>query len=399
MKLAWLLFSTFPIVAQWPQYGGPEGNFVSKTAVASTWPQSGPKQLWTRPLGEGYSGVTIDSGILYTMYRNTNEEVIVALDNASGKTKWELAYESSRSGLALENGPGPHSTPLVLGDRVFTIGIRGRMHALDKKTGKLAWSKELFTSFPGSSEADRGYSVSPVAYKNTILVKLGGPNHAIVALNPKDGSLLWQSESWVNAPATPIVVQIGGKDVLLTQFSEEVVSLTRNGKVLWTHPHKTDWGLNITPPLYGPDRIVVVTSAYSGGARGIQLDANGTNPQELWKHNRLRVHFTTALRIDGHVYGSSGDFGPSPLTCVEVKSGRVVWQDRTFSKANLVQAGNKTILLDEDGVLGLVTLAPEGLKVHSKSQVASSNAWTAPSLAGTILYVRDRKNIAAFDLK
>ena len=110
----------------------------------------------------------------------------------------------------------------------------------------------------------------------------------------------------------------------------------------------------------------MVTSAYSGGARGLQLSATGTNPTELWKHNRLRVHFTTALAIGDHVYGSSGDFGPSPLTCIEAKTGRVIWQDRTFAKANLVKAGDKVILLDEDGTLALVTLTPEGLRCTQK---------------------------------
>ena len=114
----------------------------------------------------------------------------------------------------------------------------------------------------------------------------------------------------------------------------------------------------------------------------------------------MRLHHGTAIRIGDYVYGSSGDFGPSPLTCVEAKTGRVVWQNRTFAKANLVRAGDKVILLDEDGTLALVSLTPEGLKVYSKVEaVALNNAWTSPALAGTTLYVRDRKHIVAFDLR
>ncbi len=391
-----------PSYAQWPQFGGPNGNFiVDGKGIAPTWPAGGPRQLWKRVVGEGYSGVVVDNGVLYTMYSRDREEVVIAMDAATGKTRWEYAYDKSGPRMDLSQGAGPHSTPLVLGDRVYTIGIRARMHAFDKNTGKLVWHKELYKDFPGSTEFDRGYAVSPIAYKDMIIVKLGGPNHAIVALNPKDGAMLWRSLSYGNAPATPIVAQASGRDVLFTQFAEDVVALNpANGELLWNYSHKTDYGLNITQPMWGSDNIVVITSAYSGGARGLQVDGEARNPKELWNHNRLRVHFTTALRIGGYVYGSSGDFGPSPITCVDVKTGRVMWQDRTFSKGNLVKAGDKVILLDEDGTLALLTLSPEGMKVHGKAeQVALKNAWTPPTLAGTTLLVRDRKHLVAFDLK
>ncbi|MDZ4802997.1 MAG: PQQ-binding-like beta-propeller repeat protein, partial [Bryobacteraceae bacterium] len=259
-----------------------------------------------------------------------------------------------------------------------------------------------YKDFPGSTEMDRGYSPSPVAYNNTILVKLGGANHAIVAMNPKDGAVIWAKHSFGNSPGTPVLVKVGTRDIMLTPFASEIAALDPStGNLLWSHPHKTDYGLNITTPLFTRgDNIVTITSAYSGGARGIQLAADGTRPRELWQHNRLRVHFTSALEIDGYVYGSSGDFGPSPLTCVEVKTGKVMWQDRTFSKGNLVRTGDKTILLTEDGTLALLNLSPQGLRVLARAdQITLEKSWTAPSLVGTTLYVRDRRHILALDLR
>ena len=83
---------------------------------------------------------------------------------------------------------------------------------------------------------------------------------------------------------------------------------------------------------------------------------------------------------------------------MDVKTGRVVWQDRSFSKASFVYADGKFILVDEDGNLALATVSPAGLKIHSKVALLNSNAWTAPTLVGTTLYVRDRKNIVALDV-
>jgi predicted peptidase len=112
----------------------------------------------------------------------------------------------------------------------------------------------------------------------------------------------------------------------------------------------------------------------------------------------MRVHFTNALRIGSHIYASSGDFGPAPLTCIEAATGSIVWQDRTFSKASLVRAGDQIVLLDEDGEQAIVALSPQGLKVQAMHSVFSGNAWTVPTLDGHRLGLRDRKKIMALGL-
>jgi hypothetical protein len=112
----------------------------------------------------------------------------------------------------------------------------------------------------------------------------------------------------------------------------------------------------------------------------------------------MRIHIGTSIRLRDIVYGSSGDFGPAFLTAVEIKTGKVLWQDRSLSRANLLYADGKLILLDEDGQLALATVSETGLKILAKVQLLSNNAWTAPTLVGTKLYVRDRKMIMALDL-
>src|SRR5262245_12856013 len=40
----------------WRQWGGPHRNFmVETTGLADTWPDTGPRVLWKRPLGPGHS--------------------------------------------------------------------------------------------------------------------------------------------------------------------------------------------------------------------------------------------------------------------------------------------------------------------------------------------------------
>jgi outer membrane protein assembly factor BamB len=123
-----------------------------------------------------------------------------------------------------------------------------------------------------------------------------------------------------------------------------------------------------------------------------------TTATEKWFNNRMRIHIGTAIRIGPYVYGSSGDFGPAFISAVEIATGKVVWQDRAFARAQLLHADGKLIILDEDGTLGLATVSPSGLQVLAREPVLEGLAWTPPTLVGTKLYVRDRKNVMAVEL-
>ena len=73
----------------------------------------------------------------------------------------------------------------------------------------------------------------------------------------------------------------------------------------------------------------------------------------------------------------------------------MLWQDRGFSHAMLLHAGNRMLILDEDGTLGLAEVSPKALVVHSRAEILHGPAWTPPTLIGSTLYVRDRHTIAA----
>src|SRR5262245_9716752 len=399
-----LIFLQAQATAQtWPQWGGPQRNFMTDAkGLAESWPAAGPKRLWSRELGEGHSSVVAEAGRLYTMYSRGEQEFVVALEAATGKTLWEKSHAAPSAGLRLENGKGPHATPLLVGELLFTVGVLGKLQAFDKQTGNIIWSHDLWQEYGGYEQA-RGYSCSPLAYKNMVIVTVGGASgQALMAFEQKTGKVTWKKQSFELSPSSPILIRVDGQEQLVTALGEQVVGMSPdNGDLYWQHPHKCDWGLNITPPSWGADNILVISSAYSGGSRALELQQSGgkSTVKELWASRRMRLHHGTMIRLGDLVFGSSGDFGPAPMTAVEVKTGNIVWQDRTFPKSNFVYADGKLILLDEDGQLALVKLSPQGIQVLSKAAVLNRLAWTPPTLVGTTLYVRDRKSLVAFDLR
>ncbi|HEU4595714.1 MAG TPA: PQQ-binding-like beta-propeller repeat protein, partial [Pyrinomonadaceae bacterium] len=326
----------------------------------------------------------------------------VALDAATGKTVWEFAYDAPFTlEDSMENGLGPHSTPLVAGGRIFTAGATGKLHALDKQTGKLLWAHDLMNEYKGTVRVN-GYACSPVAYGDTVIMLVGGAGNAVMAFKQKDGSVAWKRHDFKNSPASPLLIKVDGQDQLVAFMYDEVVGLDpRGGELLWGHPHKTDFGLNVSTPVWGEGNLLFVSSAYGGGSRALRLTRAGakTTVEEVWAHKLMRIHYSNVVRLGDYIYGSSGDFGTAPFTAVNVKTGKVVWRDRSIARSSFVSAEGRFIILDEDGNLTLATPTPEGLKIHSKVELLKSNAWTAPTLAGTRLYVRDRKSISALDLK
>ena len=401
----WFVLSVTATAQSWPQWGGPQRNFmVDAKGLAETWPASGPKRLWSRELGDGHSAIIVDSDRLYTMYSKGEQEVVVALDRATGKTIWEKGYAAPTAGLNLQvehlNVRGPHSTPLVAGNLLITVGIIGKMHAFEKQSGNVVWSHDLWREY-GGKRAERGYTCSPLVYKNTVIVVVGGAGQSLMAFDLKTGAVVWKKQSFRLSFSTPMLINVDGQDQLVMAFADDIVGLDPNsGDLLWQHAHPCQ-GFNITPPVWGADNILVISSAYECGSRAVQLKQSGgkTTVKELWASNRLRVHHGTLIRLGDLVFGSSGTNGPAPITAMDVRTGKVVWQDRSFPKATFVYADGKLILLDEDGQLALVRLSPQGMSVIAKATVLEHIAWTPPTLVGTTLYLRDQKVIVALDLK
>jgi outer membrane protein assembly factor BamB len=392
--------------AGWPQWGGPTRNFrVESSPIARSWPESGPRQRWRRPLGEGYSSVLVAGSTLVTMYRRGDAEVVIALDAATGTTTWEHAYQAPLTHDGYFDvwlnaaGPGPYSTPLIADGMVFAIGVTGKFHALDLQTGAPRWSHDLVGSFKlGSYNA---FASSPLAYKDTVILPLGGSGQGVVAFKRATGAVAWRSEPLPLAPGSSVLIDLDGHQELVVWCQQELVGLNPDdGRLLWRHPHPTELGLNISTPMWLPGKGLFVSSAYGGGSRMITLQRTEgrTRPQELWANNRVRLHFGSAVRVGNLIVGTSGDFGPAFMVAMNADTGAELWRDRSFARAQMVDAGGTLVIVDENGGVALASASDSGLQVHARKEILASNSWTPPTLVGSTLYLRDRKDILALDL-
>jgi len=175
----------------WPQWRGRNRDGVGvEKGLLKTWPPNGPSRVWqANGAGEGYSSFAVAGGKLYTLGARAGTEYVMAFDEATGKKVWEVAH-GRRFGN--DRGDGPRGTPTVSDGTVYAYGASGDLSAHDAATGKQIWTVNVLQKF-GGSNITWGLSESPLVLQDRIIVNAGGRGASVVALNRKDGSVLWQT--------------------------------------------------------------------------------------------------------------------------------------------------------------------------------------------------------------
>ena len=387
----------------WPQWGGPHRNFhADAKGLKDTWPATGPRVVWKRPLGEGYSSPSIENGVVYTMYGKPRQEVVTALDAETGRTLWEHTTPMTfQSDVAREMGNGPYSAPLVVDHRLFTTAVDGRLQCLDKKSGTVLWTQQLWSEH-GGSQMMYGYSSSPIAFRQLVIVPVGGRGKAVMAFQQADGKVAWSRGDFGNVYSSPVLINVGGLEQCVVLLDGALLSVNpHNGDPQWQVPFKADYSIAVATPVWSPDNLLFISSEYNAGTKVIELKRNGlqTTATELWSSNRLRLHHGNAIRVGDTFYFSNGGKGSQAiLTAVDARSGKIHWQQRSIEKATFVWADQKLITLDQDGNLMIAHPSPQGFTISAKASLLTRLSWTPPALVGTRLYIRDRKTMMALDL-
>jgi outer membrane protein assembly factor BamB len=389
------------IAADWPQFLGPTRNAVSaETGLAKSWPDKGPPVLWEREVGEGYSAPVVSGDTLVLLHRVGDDEVVEALDAATGKPRWKFAY-GTKYRDPLGKGDGPRSTPLIAGGKVYTLGAEGMLHCLDLKDGTKVWEKALAKDYE-MRESFFGVGTSPIVEGDLLLVNVGSRGAGIVAFDKAIGKEVWKATDDEASYSSPVAATIDDARHVFFFTRTGLVDLDpKDGKVRFSKRWRSrmNASVNAAAPLVVGDRVFL-SASYGTGAVLLRVGKDGA--EEVWQSDLcLSCHYNTPVQKDGYLYGIDGrQEHVARLRCVELKSGRVKWQKERFGCASLILADGQIIALTEHGDLVLIEPTPEGYREKARASVLKDGPCRAEiALADGRLYGRDGKRLVCWDVR
>jgi outer membrane protein assembly factor BamB len=389
------LTATVTATAQeWTQWRGPgrDGSVTSKN-VPAAWPQS-LQRTWRVEIGEGYSSPVVAGGRAFVHGRRDPEEIVASINLADGKVLWEQKYQAAfkKNQYAVSMAKGPNATPLVAGNRLFTLGVTGVLNAWDTATGKLLWSKD-FSNAIDTSQLFCGTAASPLLVNGRLVVQVGSDIHGgqILALNPATGATEWEWKGLGPGYASPVVIEVGGSQQIVAMTEGSIVGLDgKTGKELWSVPFPDEWHENIATPLWTGTHLIVSGTRQGTHAYVLTKNAEKWQATEAWKNPDIAMYLSSPVFGDGLIYGHSSK-KKGQFFAIDAKTGAVRWttEGREGEHASVLLTPQHVVFLTNGADLIVAKRGTPAFTVERRYEVAESATFAMPVLLGSNILVRD----------
>ncbi len=443
----------------WPQFLGPTGDSKSpEKGIVTDWPAAGPKILWYTKLGEGYCMPSISKGRLFAFDRIGREDRLRCLESETGKQLWEFRYPTDYVDI-IGYDKGPRAQPLVDGDRLYILGPQGMLHCLDVVHGKVLWKLDTAEKFHVIQNFF-GVGASPVIEGNLLIMQVGGSpaeNHldspdqlnqahgngsGVVALDKMTGEVKYQFSDELASYATPTLATIAGRRWGFVFARGGLIGFDpTSGKQDFFYPWRAKelYSVNASTPVVVGDQVFI-SECYQIGSSLLKPRPGGYNV--VWSDSKrdhdsagMKLHWNTAIAVDGYLYGSSGrQTDSAELRCVELATGKVQWSQDDLGRVSLLYVDGHFVSLGEAGHLQLLRVNPKKYEVVASAHLAEPSiagllqgadnnpqdaspddpsagdppgakgnllkypCWAAPILSHGLLYVRGRDRLACLEI-
>ncbi len=415
---------------------GTRGNGVSaETKLLKHWTDGGPTLVWDMETGSGYAAPAIDGDRLIFFHRIGDEEVVECLHPETGERLWRFAYPTAfKDRYDFSNGP--RSSPVTRAGRVFTYGAGGALHALDLKTGKVLWERNLTIEYKVPQDFF-GVGTTPLAEGEVLIVNVGAPGGpCVVGLSQETGKTVWEAGTqWGPSYASPVAATVHGKRRIFVFAGGDsepptgglLVLDPKTGAIDARFPFRSKiyTSVNAANPVVVGNQVFLST-AYRTGCVLLNIKPGG-GIDVAWKADSLGAHFATPVYKDGHIYGFHGSGTTAGLVAVDWKTGKQLWHESPFwdtemevngkrqtvpvplGPGAMIAADGHFLCLSERGHLLWLELTPTGYKEISRASLfVAKETWTPPVLSRGLLYVtqnaedttnKTRPRLLCYDLR
>ena len=389
----------------WPHLRGPTYDGISdETDLVDYWPPEGPPVLWMLELGRGYSGFSAAAGRVYTQTQTLSTQAVLCLDGDTGRQIWEHRYGWAYQAAGMY--PGPRATPTWHDGRIYFAGPRGLVGCLRADDGTPLWSVNVKKKFKGRGTGF-GYACSPLVEDGKVILPVGGKGASVVALDVRDGSVVWASGDEPSSYSSAVPITFGGRRHVVTLLQNVLASFDlETGRLLWEEKLSGGYDEHSTFPLYR-EPYLMIANPFRSGAELFRIEAGDGEAVDggptkvsairLWHRRHMSNDVASSILVDGAVFGfdlrepqvrahrpSRGQF-----RCMDFNTGDVLWSSDEPGHAAGIFADGKLILFNDSGELILMRADPRRYVQLARTRVFEGEiCWTAPALYRGRLYLR-----------
>lgn len=379
-------------VPSWAQWRGPNGDGIATDSLWDWNRLETSNILWRTNVGFGHSAISVvgNKCLAAGWSEQINETdtvgttTLYCLDTQTGNTIWSYKYTSEKRSY-----PGPRSTPVVDGRKVYFLDSEGILTCLDLKNGDTHWQINL--ALDSLTVIDQwGYCPSPVIYNNLILLNL---NKRGIAINKRNGTIEWNSEPGVANFASVKLIDFNNQKAAIFAADTTIYILDpKDGSLLTSYKKEKIYTLHndVIPisenQLFTSDELLIL---------------NDRKIQNKWKNDTISSYFQTGVVIGDHAYQFTTYRNKPFLYCIDLKNGEPKWRNDLGKWGTILGTKDKLIILNGLGKVIIAEANPNEFKALKELQVFDSEdveenwCWTMPTLVNKQLFVRNSKGEVA----
>ncbi len=266
-----------------------------------------------------------------------------------------------------KGGDGPRSTPTIIGNRVYAMSSQLSLRCFDTANGKVVWTRDLLQEHNGRNMKWQN-ATSPLLEGGLLYVGGGGQGESLLAVDPKDGKVVWKAFDENITHSTPVAATILGQRQVIFFVQSGLLSVEpKTGKELWRYKFDFRVSTAASPVVF--EDIVYCSAGYGVGAGAVKIAKQGDNftATEIYRFRGdkpLANHWSTPVVKDGYLYGmfQFKEYGKGPVKCVDIRTGDVKWEKEGFGPGHVILAGDQVLALSDKGELVLLAADPAGLQ-------------------------------------
>ena len=365
--------------------------------------------VWETTTGNGYSGMIVAGGRLFTMMQSRAGQFVLCLNPLSGKELWR-----TRIGWPWESDgqyPGTYSTPTAAGSRIFFTGCYGTVGCIDADTGKTIWVFDLKKRF-STTVPSFGYACTPLVLNGKVFVTLNGETGAsVIALNAENGTTAWKSGTYAASYSSPLPFTSDGKTDIVTVLQNFIVCNDPDtGGELWKFRLSKGYDEHSAWPIFYKN-LIFCGSPFFRGMRSFRVYRNQNHQEEhiklMWLNKAMCNDIFSSVSVNGRIYGfhiTDPQANPEGhtdgfLKCLDAVTGKEYWRTEATGHVNIITADGKLIMLSEKGTLIIAEESQEKYKELRRFQIfRKGRCWTQPVIWNNLLFLRCEKRIVCISL-